>query len=230
MKLLLTNTLTGSKELFKPSTPKQVRLYVCGITPYDYAHIGHGRVFVTFDLLYRLLMFLGYDVTYTRNFTDIDDKLLKKAADTLGDPLRYSEIAQRYIDAFGQEMSALNCLKPTHEPRVTHYIKEIITFIERLIEQGKAYAVDGDVYFSIQQFPDYGKLSKQKLDELRAGARVEVDERKKDPLDFALWKSEQSGTFWQSPWGWGRPGWHIECSVMAQKLLGDQIDIHGGGR
>lgn len=227
--LKITNTLSGKKEVFKSLEPNVVRLYVCGVTPYDYAHVGHGRVYVVFDVLYRLLKFLGYNVIYVRNFTDVDDKLINRAQKELGDPLKFNQIAQKYIEAFHQDMKALNCLPPNYEPRVTEVIPEIITFVEGLIKKGKAYQVDGDVYFSIQSFPEYTKLSKQKLEDLRAGARVEIEKRKKDPLDFALWKSEKEGTFWKSPWGYGRPGWHIECSAMAKKFLGDRIDIHGGG-
>jgi cysteinyl-tRNA synthetase len=227
--LQLTNTLTGKKEAFIPSSPNVVKMYVCGVTPYDNAHIGHGRVYVTFDLLYRLLKYLEYDVLYCRNFTDIDDKLLNKAQVEFNDKLRYSEIAERYINSFHKDMKSLNCLSPDYEPRVTQTIPEIIRFIEGLIEKGMAYVSNGDVYYEVRKFSDYGKLSKRKLEDLKAGARVEIDESKKDPLDFALWKSETEGTFWKSPWGWGRPGWHIECSAMALKFLGEFIDIHGGG-
>lgn len=204
-------------------------MYVCGITPYDYAHMGHGRCYVTFDILHRLLTLLGYEVSYCRNFTDIDDKLLNKAELELGDRTRYAEIAERYIKAFHQDMAALNCNNPDYEPRVTETIPEIITFIEGLIKDGKAYEVAGDVYYSISSFPAYGELSKRNLDDLMAGARVEVSDLKKNPLDFALWKAEPEGMFWKSPWGYGRPGWHIECSAMAKKFLGDQLDLHGGG-
>lgn len=225
----ITNTLSGNKETIVPLQPKKIRMYVCGITPYDYAHMGHGRVYVTFDVLFRLLKFLGYDVTYCRNFTDIDDKLLNRAELELGDRMRYREIADRFIKAYHQDMASLNCQNPDVEPRVTETIPEIIAFIEGLIKAGKAYESGGDVYFSIAAFPTYGQLSKRSLDDLIAGARVEVSELKKDPLDFALWKAEPEGMFWQSPWGYGRPGWHIECSAMAKKFLGKQLDIHGGG-
>ncbi len=224
------NTFNGKKELFKSLIPNKVSLYVCGITPYDKAHIGHGRSYVSFDLLYRWLTLLGYKVNYVRNFTDIDDKLLKKAQEQLGDPERFKEIADIYIKQFHDETNALQCKTPQHEPRVTENIKEIIDFIGKLIEKGYAYQVNGDVYFAVNKFPEYGKLSKQQIDELRTGARIQVDDRKKDPLDFALWKSEPEGTFYKSPWGYGRPGWHIECSALASNYLGDQIDIHGGGR
>jgi cysteinyl-tRNA synthetase len=226
----ITNTLSGKKELFTPLKSKKIALYVCGITPYDYAHLGHGRVYVTFDVLYRLLLFLGYEVAYVRNFTDIDDKLLVKAEKEFGDRLAYKKIADTYIASFQRDMQALNCLPPTYEPRVTEHMKEIIAFISGLIDAGKAYVAHGDVYFHIPNFPDYGKLSKQKLEDLRAGARVEVNDLKKDPLDFALWKGEAVGQFWKSPWGWGRPGWHIECSALATRYLGKQIDIHAGGQ
>ena len=227
--LKITNTLSGKKELFVPLQDHEVKMYVCGITPYDYAHLGHGRVYVIFDVLYRFLNFLGYKVTYCRNFTDIDDKLLNRAEKELNNRLKYDLIATKFIDSFHDDMNALHCLPPTHEPRVTKHIDEIIKFIDGLVKKEKAYAVDGDVYFSIEQFPNYAQLSKHKLKDLHAGARVEVREKKKDPLDFALWKSEPESTFWKSPWGYGRPGWHIECSALAQFYLGEQIDIHGGG-
>lgn len=225
----ITNTLSGKKEALTTLQSNKVKLYVCGVTPYDYAHIGHGRVYVTFDVLYRLLKYFGFDVIYCRNFTDIDDKLLSRAEKEFGDQMRYKEIAQRYIDEFGQDIKNLNCLQPSYEPRVTETIPEIIAFVQGLIAAGKAYEVEGDVYYSVRSFPSYGKLSKRNIDDLCAGARVEIDERKRDPLDFALWKSEKEGTFWQSPWGFGRPGWHIECSAMAEKFLGPQIDLHAGG-
>ncbi|MBN1549049.1 cysteine--tRNA ligase [Candidatus Babeliales bacterium] len=227
--LSLTNTLSGTQEPFQARSNQKVSLYVCGVTPYDFAHMGHGRCYVTFDLLYRLLLFLGYDVTYCRNFTDVDDKLLSRAQQELGDRLQYPAVAQKYIDAYHEDMKALNCLIPSCEPRVTETIPEIIAFIEGLIGQDKAYVVNGDVYYRVRSFEPYGKLSKRDIDELESGARIDVDDRKEDPLDFALWKSEPEGMFWKSPWGYGRPGWHIECSAMAKKFLGDQIDIHGGG-
>ena len=229
--ITITNTLTGKKELFKPLKPGVVTLYVCGITPYDYAHLGHGRVYVTFDLLYRLLQFLGYKVIYCRNFTDIDDKIIARAQKELEDPNRFQEISEKYINAFHQDMQALNCLPPTYEPRVTQTIAEIIAFVKGLIDAGKAYVSNGDVYYEIATFAQYGKLSKHKLEDLVAGARVEVSEKKKNPLDFALWKkSHDDEPGWDSPWGKGRPGWHIECSAMAQKFLGKTIDMHAGGQ
>lgn len=229
-KLLITNTLTRQKEEFVPLNDRQVLMYVCGITPYDYAHIGHGRVYVTFDIMYRLLKFLGYQVTYCRNFTDIDDKLINKAAKELDDPKKYGEIADKFIAAYHQDMSQLNCLKPDYEPYVTQTIPEIINFISGLIANHKAYVTNGSVYYRVKSFKDYGKLSKQNLNELEAGARVDIDPEKEDPLDFALWKAEKENSFWQSPWGWGRPGWHIECSAMASKYLDKHIDLHAGGR
>ncbi len=226
----ISNTLSGKKEQFTPLKHGAVTLYACGITPYDQAHIGHGRSAISFDVLYRWLIFLGYDVVYTRNFTDIDDKLLKKAQDQLGNQHLYKQVADKYISQYNNEVGMLNCVIPTHEPRVTDHIPEIIDFIQELIDKGYAYQTNKDVYFEIKKFPEYGKLSKQNIDELRSGARIEVDARKKDPLDFALWKSEPEGTFWKSPWGYGRPGWHIECSALAARYLGENIDIHGGGR
>lgn len=226
----ITNTLTGKKEPFKSLTPNQVLLYVCGITPYDFSHVGHGRCYVAFDVLYRLLKFLGYNTTYCRNFTDIDDKIIKKAQQEFGDGQKYRDITQKFIAAYHEDMQQLNCLSPDHEPRVTENIDTIITFIQGLIDNGKAYVVDGDVYFSVRSFDNYLQLSKHKLEDLSVGERVEVNTKKKDPFDFALWKKEKDGTFFNSPWGFGRPGWHIECSALAAKYLGEQIDIHAGGQ
>ena len=227
--LKLTNTLTGKKEEFKSLKPDHVTMYVCGITPYDNAHVGHGRCYVSFDMLYRVLQCIGYDVRYCRNLTDIDDKILKKAQELFSNRMHYAEVTGPVIDNFREDMAALNCLPPDFEPRVTDNIDTIIDFIAKLIDAGKAYQSNGDVYFSIREFPSYGRLSKHKLEDLRAGARVDVSEKKEDPLDFALWKSEPEGDFWPSPWGYGRPGWHIECSALAGKFLGSQIDIHAGG-
>ncbi len=228
--ITIFNTLSGKKELFKPIKEGHVSLYVCGITPYDYAHLGHGRVYVSFDLLYRLLQFLGYRVTYCRNFTDIDDKIIIRATRELGNPAKFEEISQKYINTFHEDMKALNCLPPTYEPLVTQTMPEIIAFVQGLIDAGMAYESNGDVYFAINSFPEYGRLSKHKLEDLIAGARVEVNECKKNPLDFALWKhADADEPGWKSPWGRGRPGWHIECSAMAAKYLGDTIDIHAGG-
>jgi len=227
--LTIINTKSGKKEEFIPQKAGHVLMYVCGITPYDSAHLGHGRCYVSFDLLYRLLKFLGYTVSYCRNFTDIDDKLIRRAQERLGDGMRYREIADQYIAAYHADMQALNTLPPAYEPRVTDHIPQIIAAIEALIERGYAYQSGTSVYFSIAKFPAYGALSKHNSADLRAGARVEVTEDKRDPLDFALWKGEAENSFWRSPWGWGRPGWHIECSVLARTYLGDTIDIHAGG-
>ncbi len=250
--LKITNTLSNKKEVFIPIDQNKVSMYICGITPYSSSHIGHGRCYVTFDLLYRLLSFLGYEVTYCRNFTDIDDKLLHRAQAELGDKLLYRSIADKYIKEYHENMNDLNCISPTYEPRVTDHIPEIIAFIQNLIDQNKAYVINddinnnrensatangdinnsnigSDVYFHIASFPEYGKLSKHNVKDLKAGSRVDIDTKKRDPLDFALWKGEKEGTFWQSPWGYGRPGWHIECSALALHYLGKEIDIHGGG-
>jgi len=228
--LTISNTETGKKEVFNPIDLHHVTMYVCGITPYDDAHIGHGRCYVSFDVLYRVLKSLGYDVRYCRNLTDIDDKILNKAEKDFGDKMRYALVTEPVVERFREDMSALNCLPPDYEPRVTENIESIINFVKKLVEQDKAYVSNGDVYFRIRSFPQYGKLSKHKLDDLRAGSRVDVSEKKEDPLDFALWKSEQAGTFWKSPWGYGRPGWHIECSALASKYLAEEIDIHAGGQ
>lgn len=221
------NTLTGKKEELVIN--KQVKMYVCGVTPYDDAHVGHGRCYVSFDLLQRTLRFFGADVLYCRNFTDIDDKIMHRAEKELGSRLRYKEIADRYIESFTKDIGMLNCMSPDVEPRVTDNISEIIQFIQELIGKGSAYQSGSDVYFDISSFPDYGKLSKQKIEDLHVGVRVDIREQKKNPLDFALWKGEPEGEFWSSPWGYGRPGWHIECSVLARLYLGEHIDIHGGG-
>lgn len=223
----LYNTLGRKQE---PLPLGDIKMYVCGITPYDYAHLGHGRCYVTFDLLYRLLTFLGNKVVYCRNFTDIDDKLIKRADKELNDPTQYLRLANKYIESFHEDMKALDCISPDYEPRVTTHIGPIIAFIEGLIKQGNAYVTEvGDVYYSIESFDEYGKLSQRSLDDLKAGARVAVRSDKRNSLDFALWKSTDTQPGWESPWGLGRPGWHIECSAMAGEYLGDTIDIHGGG-
>lgn len=226
--ILFTNTLTGKKEEFKTQKTMKVSLYVCGVTPYDLAHIGHGRCYVTFDLIYRFLQFYGFDVTYCRNFTDIDDKILKRASQELGNPARYREITHKYIQAFNDDMLRLNCVTPTVQPRVTEMINEIIVFVQGLLDNGAAYEQDGSVYFRVTRFAEYGRLSKQNIDQLLLGARVDVNESKENPLDFVLWKRDDIVGF-ASPWGQGRPGWHIECSAMAQKTFDSTIDIHGGG-
>ena len=229
--LYLINGLTRQKESFETidKDSKKVSMYVCGITPYDYAHLGHGRCYSVFDLLYRLLNLLGYDVKYVRNFTDIDDNLINKAQKELGDGLRYKEIADKFIQAYLQDMQSLNCLNPTIQPCVTDHMPEMIEFVAKLIAKDDAYEVDGDVYFRVSNSKDYGKLSNQNINQLIAGNRVEINNQKENCLDFALWKKEKVGTFWKSPWGWGRPGWHLECSVLAKQHLGEHIDIHGGG-
>lgn len=226
--LHFTNTFTQKKEIFAVQNNKKVAMYVCGITPYDYAHIGHGRCYVTFDLVYRLLTFLGYKVTYTRNFTDIDDKIIKRAEHELHDATRYLEISNRYIKAFGRDIKLLNCLPATYEPCVTETIPQIIAFVQGLIKNGTAYEIDGNVYFRVATFAAYGQLSKQNIEQLQSGARVEVDSCKENPLDFALWKKDDIVGF-ESPWGKGRPGWHIECSAMAHDIFKGSVDIHGGG-
>jgi cysteinyl-tRNA synthetase len=228
MALKIFNTLSNEKEEFVPLTPGKVRMYVCGVTVYDSAHLGHCRFLLTFDVIYRYLLFSGYEVNYARNFTDVDDKIIKRANE---EHVSCSVITDRYIAEFQKDSEALGLLRPTIEPRATEHIHEIISIIEALEAKGFAYAIDGDVYYSVAGFPGYGKLSRKKIDELEAGARVEVDERKRSPLDFALWKSSKPGEpAWDSPWGSGRPGWHIECSAMSTKYLEQPFDIHGGGR
>jgi len=222
------NTLTQQKEEFRPIEAGKVRMYVCGMTVYDYCHLGHARVLVAFDVITRYLRHRGYDVNYVRNITDIDDKILRRA-DENGEP--YSELTDRMIKAMHEDEARLGVLSPDDEPRATAYIDEIIAMIHKLIAGGHAYAADnGDVYFAVDSFDDYGKLSKKKLEDLLAGARVDVQEAKRSPADFALWKAAKAGEVsWPSPWGDGRPGWHIECSAMSTCCLGDTFDIHGGG-
>lgn len=220
--------MTQKKEPFVSIDKQKVTMYVCGITPYDYPHIGHGRCYVTFDLVYRMLRFAGYEVVYARNFTDIDDKLLNRAAKELGDSSRFLEVANRYISIFGSDMQKLNCHRPEYEPRVTEVVPQIIQFIQKLIDKDLAYVVDGSVYYRVSKFKHYGSLSKQSIKDLESGARVEIDEDKENPLDFALWKKDETVGY-QSPWGQGRPGWHIECSVMSDDIFKGPIDIHGGG-
>ena len=228
--LMLHNTMKRKKEPFVPRDAEQnkVSMYVCGVTVYDYSHIGHARVYVAFDVLYRQLTRMGYDVTYCRNFTDVDDKIIKRAAEN-GEEC--DALVDRFIDAFHEDIDALGCVRPTMEPRATDHIGDITALCERLIEKGYAYSADGDVYFSVDALPEYGSLSGRKLEDNRAGERVAVDTRKKNPADFALWKAAKPGEpTWDSPWGAGRPGWHIECSAMIESILGRSIDIHGGGQ
>src|SRR5262245_40610656 len=221
------NTLTRKKEEFAPLTPGEIRMYVCGVTVYDLSHIGHARSAIVFDVIRRYLAFAGYRVTFVKNFTDVDDRIIQRAQ-SAGVPA--SQVSGHYIEAYREDMAALGVLVPDVEPRATAHIPQMIRLIQHLCDSGVAYPIDGDVYFEVSRFPGYGKLSGKNLDELLAGARVEVDERKRDPRDFALWKSAKPGEpSWPSPWGPGRPGWHIECSAMAMQYLGETLDIHGGG-
>lgn len=226
--LSLYNTLTKTKQEFTPINPSQVRMYVCGMTVYDYCHLGHARVMVVFDLVARWLRELGYSLEYVRNITDVDDKIIARANER---NISITELTDFFIQAMHEDAAALGVLPPDHEPRATHYIPQMIAMIENIIANGKAYMADnGDVYYSVREFPRYGQLSGKSLDDLRAGERVEVDAYKRDPLDFVLWKAAKPDEpAWDSPWGRGRPGWHIECSAMSKALLGNQFDIHGGG-
>ncbi len=228
MTLHIYNTLTRQKEVFKPIEPGKISMYVCGITVYDYCHIGHARVLVAFDVITRFLRSQGWDVNYVRNITDIDDKILNRA-DENGE--LYSDLTQRMIDAMHEDEQELGILPPDMEPRATAHMDEIITMVQILVDNHYAYATDnGDVYYRVSRFPEYGKLSNRNPDDLLAGARVAVGDIKEDPRDFALWKGAKSGEVsWESPWGPGRPGWHIECSAMSTCCLGDTFDIHGGG-
>ena len=228
MSLRVFNTLHRKKEVFKPLDPGKVRMYVCGPTVYDSCHIGHARSVVVFDVIARYFKAMGYKVIYVRNFTDVDDKIIDKA-NQLG--IDSEAVAERFIEEFYDDMDALNVERATIEPKATDHITQIIQFIEKLIEGGFAYRVEGDVYFSVEKFKEYGKLSGRKLDEMEAGARIDINERKNNPFDFVLWKSAKLGEpQWESPWGMGRPGWHIECSVMSSEYLGETFDIHGGGK
>jgi cysteinyl-tRNA synthetase len=226
-KVKIYNTLTKRKEEFRPLNGNKVTIYACGPTVYDYFHVGNARVFITFDVVRNYLKYKGYDVKFVQNFTDIDDKMIKRANE---EGITVKELGDRFIEEYFKDADALNIKRADVHPRATEHIQDIIEFIKVLIEKGYAYVVDGDVYFSAKSFPGYGKLSGQNLEELEAGARVEPGEKKRDPMDFALWKAKKPGEpAWPSPWGEGRPGWHIECSVMAVKHLGETIDIHGGG-
>jgi cysteinyl-tRNA synthetase len=228
MSLRLYNTVSKKKEAFTPVRGNHVSIYVCGITAYDLSHVGHARAAIVFDAVVRYLRHKGYVVTYARNYTDLDDKIIKRSQDE-GVPAH--EIAERYIQEFEKDMKALGVLTPDFQPRATQYIGQMIETIKRLLGKGNAYQVDNDVYYAVDTFPEYGKLSHRKPEELMVGSRVEVDERKRNPLDFALWKGTKPGEpWWESPWGKGRPGWHIECSVMSTSQLGIPLDIHGGGK
>ncbi|XP_051185351.1 cysteine--tRNA ligase CPS1, chloroplastic/mitochondrial isoform X1 [Lolium perenne] len=227
--LMLFDTRTKKTEVFRPLVEGKVGMYVCGVTPYDFSHVGHARAYVSFDVLYRYLKFLGYEVEYVRNFTDIDDKIIRRANEA-GETA--SSLSNRFINEFLHDIVELQCLPPTREPRVTQHIKQIIDLITKIMEEDKAYTIEGEgVYFSIDNFPEYLSLSGRKLEDNLPGSRVAVDPRKRNPFDFALWKSAKEGEpFWESPWGHGRPGWHIECSAMSKQYLGPVFDIHGGGR
>ena len=225
--LSIYNTLTGKKEPFHSLQPKTVRMYVCGVTVYDYCHIGHARSALVFDVIRRYLEFSGYQVVFVKNFTDVDDKIIKRANER---GVSCDAITSEYIEAYSQDMGKLGIRQATHEPKATEHMAEIIELVSRLIQKNLAYEVAGDVYFQVEKYQAYGRLSKRKLEDLQAGARVEVDDRKRHPMDFALWKSSKPGEpSWQSPWGLGRPGWHIECSAMSMRHLGETFDIHGGG-
>ncbi len=228
MPLRVYNTLSASKEEFVPQRPGKVGMYVCGVTVYDYSHIGHARAYVAFDVILRYLRHSGYEVTYVRNYTDIDDKIIKRAN---SDGVPFYEISERFIKEFDRDMAELGVDIPDVQPKATEHLAEIISLVTTLIDKGYAYQAGGDVYFCVDKFPSYLKLSKRNLEEMQAGARIEVDEKKRHPMDFALWKEAKPGEpFWESPWGKGRPGWHIECSAMSAKYLGETFDIHGGGK
>ena len=231
MPLRLFNTLTNEKQDFVPLRPGRVGLYVCGITVYDLSHIGHARMLTAFDVAVRALRWTGWQVAYVRNWTDVDDKIIRRAQERGEEP---RQLAERYIEEARRDMRALNILAADFEPKATEHIPEMLELIGRLVERGNAYAVGGDVYFAVRSYPQYGKLSKRNLDDLQSGARVEPGDLKRDPLDFALWKATKPGepesVSWESPWGRGRPGWHIECSAMCQKYLGTTFDLHGGGK
>ena len=226
--LRIYNTLTRTKEAFRPIEPGHVRMYVCGMTVYDYCHLGHARVLVVFDVVARYLRSLGFQVKYVRNITDIDDKIIARANEN-GEGFR--ALTQRFIEYMHEDCRALGVLDPDEEPRATHYIAPIVSMVKRLIEAGAAYrGTNGDVYYDVSTFPAYGALSDRRVEELRSGARIEIDEAKDDPIDFVLWKAAKPGEpSWDSPWGPGRPGWHIECSAMSTACLGHHFDIHGGG-
>ncbi|MDT8444155.1 MAG: cysteine--tRNA ligase [Desulfuromonadales bacterium] len=228
MPLRVFNTLSGKKEEFQPLVPGKVGMYVCGVTVYDYCHIGHARANIVFDIVYRYLQYSNYDVTYVRNYTDVDDKIIARANQR---GISSQELSEKFIQAFDEDMAALGLRKPTHEPKATAYMAQIITLVERLIDKGLAYESAGDVYYSVDKFSSYLKLSKRNMEEMLAGARIAAGEQKRNPMDFALWKAAKPGEpNWESPWGAGRPGWHIECSAMSSSLLGTTFDIHGGGR
>jgi len=227
MSIKVYNTLTRNKSAFETIEEGKVRMYVCGPTVYDSAHVGHAMSALVFDVIRRYLIYKGYDVQYVMNFTDVDDKIIDRAKRLGVEPI---ELAEKYIEEFKKNLSDLNIMPATEHPRATNEIDAIIEMVEKLLEKGTAYKVDGDVYFRVEQAKDYGKLSGRRLEEMNAGSRIRVDERKENPMDFAVWKKAKQGEpAWDSPWGLGRPGWHIECSAMNLSHLGHQIDIHGGG-
>lgn len=227
-KVTLYNTLTQKKEELVPYEDNKIKMYVCGPTVYSSAHLGHARAAVTFDVIERFLSYLGYEVTYVRNFTDIDDKIIAKANET-GVPAE--EISEKYIQEYKEDMASIGVKPPTIQPKVTEHVSEIIEMIQRIIDNGHAYQSGDDVFFSVKKFNGYGKLSRRDPEDMMAGTRIDINEKKEDPLDFALWKGAKPGEpYWESPWGNGRPGWHIECSLMSTKYLGDSFDIHGGGK
>ena len=228
MGIRVYNTFTGKKEEFKPVNEGSVKLYVCGVTVYDHCHIGHARSAIVFDVIYRYFLSKGNEVIFVKNFTDIDDKIIKKSQI---EGISWKDVAEKYIASFYEDMDALHVLRPTHEPRATDHIDDMIDLVDALIQKGVAYTVNSDVYFSVESYKGYGQLSGRSLDEMMAGARVEIDEKKRNPLDFALWKSSKEGEpKWSTPFGDGRPGWHIECSAMSARYLGLPFDIHGGGK
>ncbi|HZC81547.1 MAG TPA: cysteine--tRNA ligase, partial [Nitrospiraceae bacterium] len=225
--LSIYNTLTGKKEPFHSLQPKTVRMYVCGVTVYDYSHIGHARSALVFDVIRRYLESTGYQVEFVKNFTDVDDKIIKRANEQ---GVSCETLTAKYIQAYYEDMERLGIRHASIEPKATEHMTDIIGLTETLVKKGLAYHIDGDVYFQVDKYPAYGRLSKRKLEDLQAGARVDIDERKRSPMDFALWKKSKPGEpSWESPWGPGRPGWHIECSAMSIKYLGETFDIHGGG-
>ena len=224
----LYNTMTNKIEEFKTIEENKVKMYVCGPTVYNYIHLGNARPIVVFDTLARYFKYKGMEVNYVQNFTDVDDKIINKSIE---EGISASEVSEKYIKCFFEDINRLNILESVKRPKVTENMAEIIEIIQKLIDNGFAYEKDGDVYFEVKKYKDYGKLSNQKIEELELGARIDVSEIKKNPVDFALWKKKKDGEpFWESPWGQGRPGWHIECSAMAKKYLGDTFDIHGGGQ
>lgn len=227
MAIFVYDTMAGRKVKFEPRDAGKVGIYACGPTVYNYIHLGNARPIVVFDAIRRYFKYAGYDVTYVQNFTDVDDKIINRANE---EGITPGEVAEKYIAAYFEDVQALNVLPADYHPRVTEHMADIIALVEKLVERGAAYEVDGDVYFAVEKFADYGKLSGRDLNDMLAGARVQIGDQKKNPMDFAVWKAAKPGEpYWESPWGNGRPGWHIECSAMSRKYLGDGFDIHGGG-